>query len=174
MDPVVGMIIRGALALLFLSAALGKLRDRRTFHGIVLDYRLLPPRRAALVAALLPWIELLLAAGVLAGLAPALAGAAVVLALYGGAMAINLARGRRELDCGCGGPSQQLSGWLLARNAGLAMAALAGLLPAAERTPGVVDLLTVMAAVAGLALLYYTAHRLLAQGPRLRQLAARS
>jgi len=166
MDPVVGMIIRGALALLFLSAALGKLRDRRTFHGIVLDYRLLPPRRAALVAALLPWIELLLAAGVLAGLAPALAGAAVVLALYGGAMAINLARGRRELDCGCGGPSQQLSGWLLARNAGL--------LPAAERTPGVVDLLTVMAAVAGLALLYYTAHRLLAQGPRLRQLAARS
>jgi len=114
MEPFVVLLVRAVLAALFATAAITKLRDRRRFDGIVLDYRLLPPRTALRLAAPLPWLELLLAIGLLAGISLAGFAAALLLSLYGAAMAINLARGRRLIDCG----------WLVLRNAVLAAAAL--------------------------------------------------
>lgn len=129
MDPLISLTIRCALAALFAVAAAHKLRDRRYFDGIVLDYRLLPPRLALRVARLLPGLELALAAGLLVGWRPAALTAAAVLLGYAAAMTVNLARGHREIDCGCGGPPQRLSGWLVGRNVIMAAAALALLLP---------------------------------------------
>lgn len=151
MDPVTTLIVRYALALLFAGAALHKLFDRRRFDGIVLDYRLAPPRLALRIARLLPLLELLIAGGLAIPWPPASPAAALLLAGYGLAMAINLVRGRREIHCGCGGLPQRLSLWLVARNAVLAAAAVSLLLPAGMRV-GALDV-TTLAAMATVAVL---------------------
>jgi hypothetical protein len=170
MDPVLSLIVRCGLALLLATAAADKLRHVREFHGIVLDYRLLPARRALAFAHLLPWLELALAAMVLAGVAAGLVGTAALLAGYAAAMGINLARGRRTIDCGCGGPPQQLSAWLLARNGLLAMAALLAVSPAGDRAIGALDAFTVMAGTVAAAALYVAAHQVLAARTRYKTL----
>jgi hypothetical protein len=180
LDPALGAALRGALALLFAVAALHKLRDPLAFRAAFLDYRVLAAPLARALAPLVPAAE---TAAALALLAPAFAGrallgaeglraagpllAAGLLGLYGAAIALNLARGRRHVDCGCLGPAlrQPLSGWLVARNALLAGAALACLLPAAPRALVWLDALTVGAAVALLALLWSGAHQALANAP---------
>lgn len=114
------------LVVVFLRAALHKAADVARFAGYLDDYRLLSerfvePAAKALVALELGTVGLLVwpaTARVGAGLAFAL------LALYGAAIAINLGRGRRRIDCGCGGPAQPLSPALLWRNAVLAGLAL--------------------------------------------------
>lgn len=118
------LLLRAALAVLFAAAAVHKLRDRRRFDGIVLDYRLLPPRVAVRVAAALPWLELGLATTLLAAPRVGLGGAAGLLGTYASAMGINLARGRRLIDCGCGAKPQRLSAWRVTTNLLLAGAAL--------------------------------------------------
>lgn len=124
MEPFLGLLVRVALAALLAAAGIGKLRDRRRFDGIVLDYRLLPPRLALRLAAPLPWVELALGVGLLAGVRQAGLAAALLFGVYGVAMAVNLARGRRLIDCGCGDEPQRLNGWLVLRNVLLAAAAL--------------------------------------------------
>lgn len=173
MDPVLELLIRWALAALFGVAAVHKLADRRHFDGIVLDYRLLPPRLALRLARGLPWLELAVALGLLGGTTVAALVGAALLAGYGAAMAINLARGRRSIDCGCGGPAQPIGPALVVRNALLVATALTLLLPAGARPLGVLDFATVAAAVSALALLYAAAGELAAQAPWLRSLGAR-
>jgi hypothetical protein len=58
--------------------------------------------------------------------------ALALLVAYGAAIAINLARGNRRIDCGCGGAGQGLSWFLVLRNVllvGLAVVASASPLP---------------------------------------------
>ncbi|GMW06054.1 MAG: MauE/DoxX family redox-associated membrane protein [Gammaproteobacteria bacterium] len=124
MESFLGLLVRVALAALLAAAGIGKLRDRRRFDGTVLDYRLLPPRLALRLAAPLPWVELALGVGLLAGVRQAGLAAALLFGVYGVAMAVNLARGRRLIDCGCGDEPQRLNGWLVLRNVLLAAAAL--------------------------------------------------
>jgi hypothetical protein len=173
-DPAVEAALRAALALLFAVSALHKLRDPEAFRAALEDYRLLPASLGRAAAAALPPAEALTAAALAAGgpgalraLGPLLA--AALLALYSGAIALNLARGRRQLDCGCLGPSlrQPLSPALLARNALLAAAALACLLVPSERTLVWLDAVTISAATAALAAVWSGAHRALANAPRL-------
>ena len=166
MDPVVGLALRALLALLLGGAAVAKLRDLRAFADAVSGYRLLPaalsrPAAAGFVAA-----ELALAAGLLTPLrAGAALGAAALLALYALAIAVNLARGRREIDCGCGGPRgrQPLSEGLVLRNLAWAGAALACALPEAPRALAWLDLVTLAATVAAGAALHAAASALLAR-----------
>lgn len=173
MDPAIALLLRGALTLLFAAAAIAKLRDRRIFHGNVLAWRLLPARLAGRVADTLPWLEAALAAGIFAGLPLAAIGAAALFAAYGLGIAINLGRGRRVIDCGCGGPPQPLSGWHLVRNIGLVVVALAtALLPPTTRAPTWVDAITVVAGSAAAALLYYAAHAMHALAPVHRTVAS--
>jgi hypothetical protein len=96
-------------------------------------------------------------------------GAAALLALYTAAIGVNLARGRRDVDCGCAGPGgrQTLQGGLVARNALLAAAALAAAAPVGARGLGAVDAITIAGAVLAAAALYAASQHLLALAPRL-------
>lgn len=177
MDPVVVVILRAALALLLVAAAAHKLRDRAGFRGSLEAYRLLPPVALAPAALLLPLVELA-AAVLLVTPRAAPAGALVataLLGLYALAMGVNLARGRRDLDCGCMGPGARggkIGGALLVRNALLIAAALATLLPGAPRALVWIDFVTVPLAVLALAALYAAAERLVALAPVVAALRA--
>ena len=176
LDPALELVIRAALALLLGAGAIGKLRDRATFRAAVEGYEILPVRVVGLATSLFPIAEGALAIGLVApdtlGVrAAALAGAALLFAVYGVAIAINLARGRREIDCGCGGAAHvPLSGWLVARNAVLVAAALACTRGASDRALGAVDALTIAGGVAVLALLWIALHGLLAYAGELARM----
>jgi hypothetical protein len=163
--------IAGALALVLLSGAVGKILARHDFALAVEAYELLPERLVAPFVLLYPLAELL--AGLLL-LPPvsrpfgAALGAAVVVAATLG-VAVNLLRGRLVLDCGCGGLSgrQPISWWLVARNAVLTVALLA-LLPAAGGLVPI-DLGSAVAGTLAAALLYGAADQLLANRLRMRK-----
>ncbi|MEW6268005.1 MAG: MauE/DoxX family redox-associated membrane protein [Thermodesulfobacteriota bacterium] len=176
MDPVVVVILRAALALLLAAAAVHKLRDAGAFRASVAAYALLPDAAVGAFSRVLPALEVAIALALLGpatGHAGALA-AAALLAVYALAIGINLARGRRDLDCGCFGVSsrQTIGGALLARNALLIAAALATLAPARVRPLAWLDYCTASLALATLAALYAAADRLLAHGPALARLRA--
>ena len=85
---------------------------------------------------------------------------------------MNLARGRREIDCGCFGPAlrQPLSLALVLRNAGLIALALVCALPVGSRALVPLDALTIAALVALGALVHGAVNGLIANAPRLRAL----
>ena len=174
MDPVIPLVIASSLAMLWLTAGTHKLRSFDAFSAILADYRLVPPRATAVCAATVIAIELCLGIGLVVpvGRELALIGSALVLVLYAGAIAVNLLRGRRFIDCGCAGfaAQQPLSAWLVARNILLAVAALAATLPANERALVWLDAFAVVAAVCVSALLYAAVNRLVANGPDLARL----
>lgn len=120
---------RTLIALVLLTAAVGKLRDPATFLGAVHGYRLLPGWLVTPVAAVLPWAELVLGLLVPTGLAaaPAALATAMLFLVFAGAMLVNIVRGRRDIDCGCflGRPAQRLTYGHVGRAFGLAFAALA-------------------------------------------------
>jgi hypothetical protein len=121
----IGMAIRALLALVFLTAAVGKMRHWAVLHGVIANYRLLPDRLVAPVAYALPPVEAVLAATLPFGaLSPwPEAGAAALLLVFAAAMGINLMRGRRDIDCGCfqSALKQGLSWILVVRNVVLAL-----------------------------------------------------
>jgi hypothetical protein len=171
-DPVVQGALHAGAALLFGAAAFHKLRDPAGFRASLAGYRLLPARALPMVAAGLALAELALAAGCLApATAPAacLAGAVLVVA-YAGAVAANLARGRRAIDCGCGGPGgrRPLSGGLVVRNVVLAALLVLAALPAGARSLVWLDALSLAGLFAVLALVYAAADVALANAARLR------
>ena len=166
MDPALDLLLRTALALLFLAAAWQKLRAPAGFRTALAGYGLLPQAAAAPAAALVVAGEI--AAGTLL-LWPAARNAGpfaalLLLALYAGAIGAGLARGRRGIACGCGGPAAQptLGPGLLARNAVLAAGAALCLIPASPRPLSWLDGPTVAGGVAILAAVYASVNRLLA------------
>lgn len=169
MDPVIDGTLRGAMVLLFVSAAVHKLRDLDRFRATLADYRLLPGSLVRLAVVLVVATELSVATALAVPWfrTPGLLGAAALLVVYGGAIVINLARGRRHIDCGCAGPAvrREISGWLVARNAALASVALAGLAPVSARPLVWLDAVTVLGATAVVAALYASLDRLLALPP---------
>ncbi len=174
MDPVVDVTVRVALALLFLSATGHKVRDVARFRATVEDYRLLPRPLVSPGATVLVVAEGAVVAALLVARRWGLAGAAALLALYAGAIAVNLARGRRHLDCGCTGPAMRrpISGWLVVRNLALVAVAvaLAALAPVQPRPMVWIDPLTVVAATAAFAACWRASDHLLAAGPALARL----
>ena len=171
----VGHVCRGLLALVFLSAVVHKLRAPRDFLATLRGYGLVPGFVAPAVAVGLIASEGAVGAGLLAPATQRAAalGAAALLGLYGAGIAINLLRGRRDIDCGCGGPAarQPLSAWLVLRNVCLAAAAIAALLPSSSRPLEALDGFTIGAGVAVLYLQYLSTNLLLAYLPRTRALA---
>ena len=175
-DPVPAAALRTALALLLATAAWHKLRAPAVFRQTLGDYRLLPPALVPLLSFGVPIIEIGVAVGLLAGAPAAALFAAALFAVYGLAIGVNLARGRRHIDCGCTGPAarQTLSGWLVGRNAALVAAALVAALPVAARAWVWLDVFTAAAAVATLSLVWLAAERLLAEWPELARLRSRA
>lgn len=164
MDPALAHVVAGSLALLLAVSVSHKLRDLPAFVGVLREYRLLPEAAASAAAAAVVVAELGLAVSLVlpATRAPAAPGVAALLLLYAAAVAVNLARGRRHIDCGCTGPAQRrpLSGRLVARNAALAAAAFLLLIPPTPRDLGLLDGLSIGFAIAALALLHASAERL--------------
>jgi hypothetical protein len=122
---IAGFAASVTVGLVFLVAALGKLRHRDLLPGVIANYRLLPEALVQPVALLLPIAELLVAVGLLVGNRPAAPLAAIMLLLvFAAAMAINIQRGRRHIDCGCGhaGLRQDLGWPMVIRNLVMALA----------------------------------------------------
>ena len=145
--PLLGVAASVAVALLLGFAGIDKLRHRALLPGVIANYRLLPDALVSPAAALLPAVELLVAAALVLGLAPLAPLAAIVLLLvFAAAMAINIGRGRRHIDCGCGhaGLRQQLGWGQVGRNVALAAALLPAL--AGRAGLGVADAAVAMAA----------------------------
>ncbi len=172
-DPLVHHLLQLAGALLFASAALHKLRDPAAFRSALAGYRLLPDALVPATARGLPAAELGVAAALLVpALTPvgAAAGAAM-LALYAAAVAINLLRGRREIDCGCGGVggSRPLGASLVARNVLLVLALSALFAPVVERPFSPLDVWVLGLATGTFALLYAAVDVALANAARQRE-----
>ncbi len=165
LDPATGYLIVLGGALLFAGAAAHKLSGFGAFTDAFVAYGVLPEAWARRSAWLIPCLELALAAALAAGRGGrAQLGAAIGLLLfYASAVALNLARGRRDLDCGCGSRRNRrpIAAWMVWRNiilaAGLALAAL----PWSQRPLGLVDVLTVAGGLSAAALLYMSIDRLL-------------
>jgi hypothetical protein len=178
LDPALHLVLRGTLALLWLSAAWHKARDPARFRAALEGYGILRARPVAVAARAVPVLEgavgLALCVPAL-GAAPAVA-AAALLAAYTAVIALGLARGRRGIDCGCGGlvAGQRLRPALLVRNAVWIAIALVAALPAGTRPLVPLDALTVAGGVAALALLAAAVDLALAHGPGLRGLAERA
>lgn len=168
-DPFFWQVARWLIAGVFAAGLWHKLRDPRAFAAVVDDYRLLPRGTAVFAAGLVVLLEGLVLAGLIlrASARPAATMAIALLGVYGLAIAVNLARGRRDIDCGCLGPADhsgrhRLSGWLLARNAVLACVAVVILAPASGRELLWLDATGIAAGVVVGLLLCFTMDRLLA------------
>lgn len=149
--------------IVFVEAGLAKLRHRDLVPGVVANYRLLPEALVAPVATLLPVVELVLGLGLIASVFAGgmlrLLGlpAAALFVVFAGAMAINIRRGRRAIDCGCGRSQlrQPLRWGLVLRNLVLAALVAIHAMPLAPReTVTVADIALALASGAAVFLIF--------------------
>ena len=166
------------MSLFFAVAALHKLKAPLAFKAAVRDYEVIPSYLLGIFSILLIILELLSAAMVLIPFARFI-GLAMMLGLltaYSTGIAINLFRGRRDIDCGCNGPTivQPLSWWLVFRNLVFFGLVLIAVQPTISRPLNWLDFFTMAAAVIVSCGLYMGFSQLLAQAPRLASLQAES
>ena len=126
-DPVIQLSAALTLGYVFILAGLHKCRAPAAFAATLANYKILPEGLVRQAVYLIPVVEIITGAALLIPATARLAAgsAAVLLCLYGAAISLNLLRGRRHIDCGCGGPSQRqtISEWMLARNGALLLLA---------------------------------------------------
>lgn len=172
-DPIISTASALALSVILASAARHKLKHPSWFRRQIQEYQLIPGLLTPFATRALPMMEFALAAGLLWTTSRPYAGifAALLISLYGLAIAINLARGRNDIDCGCSGPAmhQPLEPVLLVRNLVLAIAAFIALLPMLNRPISLHDNFIMIAAASVLVLLYSAADLWLANRPLLKQ-----
>lgn len=181
-DPVLLYGASAALSCVLLLGALEKVKDMAAFSAAVSAYGILPAGLGGIFAHLYVLGEI--AAGILL-LMPGwqAAGAAWALLVLGVATAglvYNLARGHRDIDCGCGRPAGRgagatrtgLSWWLVLRNGGLALWAAPALSVYAGQARALqwADAAAVFGLTTTAVALYFTANHLLASHLKLRNL----
>lgn len=170
LDPAIGYLLVACFSTFFGWAAVQKWHDLAQFGRVVANYDVLPrvailpmtmavPMAEASIAVLL-WVPSLRAAGAAAG--------SVLLAVYAVAMGVNLASGRRQIDCGCAPLAQRrpIARWMLWRNGALAAAVLALGLPWGTRVLNCIDGVTILGGLIALCLAYLSVDGLLAQSDR--------
>lgn len=177
LDPMIAWVIRGALALIFAQAAWHKGRDLDAAAQIVADYRVSPVAWAHFHASATLLAEAAVSVGLVAFGFAAISGALPpsvglvfplaaigLLSLYSIAIGVNLARGRRDIDCGCMGPagaSPRIGPWLLYRNGVLAIGAGAlAVMPSTPREFYWLDGVTFVAGLAAFACVWVAIHTL--------------
>jgi hypothetical protein len=173
LDPVAVWTARLVLAAVLALAAFAKLRALEEFVGVVHNYRVVPEFLVRPVAYALPALEAAIAIALMVEptrRAGAIA-AAALLAVFAVAMALNLARGRVEIDCGCFAATlrQRISWALVGRNVALmGLAALAMPATTGARALTWLDAVTIVAASSSAVLLYvaFTQLRSMALPPR--------
>lgn len=176
LDPVIARTFGATLAIIFMAGAWQKLREWEIFRASVDSYGLLPASLVGVAAVAVPALEGF--SGVL--LVPAAtvhAGIAVGLALMGavtGAVIINLLRGVRDIDCGCGGffshVGEQTLGWgLVVRNVFMILALLlaSGGAGSEGRVLVWIDYVSVACGTLALLGIYVSANQLMANQPKL-------
>ena len=170
-DPVAIYAARAGIALLFALAAWSKVRNLSVFRATLADYELVPKVVLKPVALTVVGVEIFIVIGACwPGFAStAMAVALVLLLTYAAAIAINLIRGRTDIDCGCTGPAvrQSLSSWLLVRNTVLASIASVGFNAPDGREISFPDYVMVILVVGAATVLYAAANQLMANAPRL-------
>jgi len=175
-DPAIGGLCAFSLTMIFGASGAMKLRDLEMFEGSLANYQLAPPWMEKSLAYVLPIIECAAAVGLLTTSTRAAAGASLLalLTIFTVAIAINLARGRTNFDCGCFGPAlrQEISGWLLLRNLFLMILALAVMLPVTGRAIESLDLVTIVLGALTLVVLYASANFAIGNAPKTRALEA--
>ena len=173
LDPAIGLLLIAALALLFVSASLHKMRDLRRFDEIFAAYGLLPVLARWHLSWGIPAAELAVAGGLLFDDSRSYAAAVgiVLLLTYATAIGINLKRGRRDLACGCGGPDERrpIARWMVWRNILLAVALASTYAPWTPRAYDFTDGVTVAFGLVTLALLYLCVDQLMAYLQRAAQ-----
>jgi hypothetical protein len=162
LDPLAVATAIGLLVFVLGRAVLHKLADFAEFRQNVIDYRLVPERLAGPVAVVLAGGEAL---AVILLLVPGFrtvgaSVAALLLASYAAAMAINLSRGRTSIDCGCGGPAQSISWALVGRNVLLAALAAPAAAPVLARSLTAFDIVLLPTLVLAALLLLVVSERL--------------
>lgn len=167
-----------ALAAVTITAFLVIVLARAAWHkidrfletvGFAQGYGLVPEAAAAPVVRALTAAEVVTILALLVPATRPLGGlaAAGLFAGYGLLMAMALRQGRTRIECGCGGPPQLVSGFTLARNAGLAALGLAvAVLPVAS-VPPLGALLAIVAALV-LAAQYGILEKLASHLPNIR------
>lgn len=116
------------VSMVFAIAAFTKVTAWGELPAVVQNFRVLPRALTLPVALVLPPVEAAIAVGMpFEGTRPIAAALAVLLlAVFGAALAINLRRGRHQIDCGCfrSGLNQPISVAVILRNLILALCAL--------------------------------------------------
>jgi hypothetical protein len=175
MDPVFALTLRVCFALLFGLAAFHKLRNVASFRYTLGLYEIVPASLVPSLALLVVGAEVYIAFRL--PFSPTIHfGAAAVLAAYAVAIALNVVRGRTDLDCGCMGPAARtpLSWWLVARNT-LMVALLLTLSISVTQRPLIwVDAVSVIGASAVLIACWLAAERMLMLAPRAAQVRSRT
>ena len=125
------LVLAVALAGVFAPALMHKVQQWQRFLPQMQAYQLLPPGLIKPAAAILVLIEastlgLLTVGWLFDGVGLGFALATVLLALYALAMTVNVIRGRKFIDCGCGDAPTAIGRGVLIRNAILIVAALCG------------------------------------------------
>jgi hypothetical protein len=170
-----GAMCRLGMAAILVQSAWHAMRDPVRHEVALAGYRLLPPRMVPAAAIVLPLLTLC-ASLLLPWPATAHAGGALglaLIALFTAAIAINLHRGRTDIDCGCGGAGgQHISRGLVVRNIILlVILAVASMGPASSVTDPMA-LVAALGGAAGIAALYFATTQLLANDAAMRAEAA--
>ena len=119
--PVIALICRLTLGIVFLYAGIEKIIAPQEFAMAVYNYRLLPDWAVNMLAVILPWLEVFLATGFIAGIyvRGASSLSSLLFLIFAIALTINLVRGL-DISCGCfGGSSGNISWSYLIRDTSL-------------------------------------------------------
>jgi Methylamine utilisation protein MauE len=164
LDPAFGYLIVAGTALLLAGAAIQKFRGLARFADIVVAYRVLPPAFGGPVARLIPCLEAAIALALVWQPVRngAVIAAMVLLIAYAAGLSVNLLRGRRDLDCGCGAARDRrpIAAWMVWRNLLLAVALGFAVLPWSSRSLNLTDWLTIVGGLTVVTTLYAAADRL--------------
>ena len=167
-DPLIAKAIALGMGFLFLTAAWHKFKSPTQFEASLLDYQLLPEWSIRPVALAIPVVELVIGTSWIFGwsIRQIAIVSALLLTSYTLAIAINVARGRVHIGCGCGAPSadssdQPISMGLVLRNCLLIALALVSTLPLLDRPLGVTDFIVLAATMISSFLLYAAVTQLL-------------
>ena len=164
-DPVISLIFSLVLSYIFVVAAVHKWQGFAEFQETLGNYRVLPAFLVKPFAFALPLLEFAAGVALLIPLTSKLAGAmaGILLLVYILAMLINLAQGRRSIDCGCGGSDQKqnISEWLVLRNTVLVLFAWCVMHNSPIRELGWFDWLVAFLATIVISLIYNILNQLL-------------
>lgn len=177
-DPVLARACGAALAVILIVGAWQKLRDMAVFEASVELYRLLPETLVPVFARLFPVLEAMAGVALLFDVSRGfgLVLGLLVLGCATAGVAINVARGHTEIDCGCGGAEghTRLSWLLVVRNTVLIVLLVAGAQTGSDRGLVWIDYLSVAGGTLMLLTLYEAANQLLANHPHLAQMRSGS